>query len=149
MNSNRILLRGILCKDLTFVRRNLSVQQTYGKLMFKNKANSKNDSKIFTFKRLITTETNSASSSIDEEEMKRFQKLANNWWIENGEYEALHRMNTLRVPLIRDTLLNNRREYLEDKDIDKQILSSQPLFGLNILDIGCGGGILAEVKVNI
>jgi 2-polyprenyl-3-methyl-5-hydroxy-6-metoxy-1,4-benzoquinol methylase len=81
--------------------------------------------------------------------MKRFQKLANFWWIENGEYEALHRMNLLRVPLIRDTLFKNRNELYRDEQKDqndyKQKLLSQPLLDLNILDIGCGGGILSEV----
>lgn len=47
-------------------------------------------------------------SSVDKEEMKRFKQLANNWWIENGEFEALHRMNAIRVPLIRDTMVSYR-----------------------------------------
>lgn len=49
------------------------------------------------------------SSSIDQAEMRRFRMLANNWWIENGEFEALHRMNAIRVPLIRDTMINYRQ----------------------------------------
>lgn len=76
------------------------------------------------------------SSSVDNEEMERFKKLSQSFWVQNGEYEALHRMNELRVPLIKETLINNN--VISDGSIDK------PLNGLNILDVGCGGGILSE-----
>ena len=59
-----------------------------------------------------------SSSSIDQDEMRRFKMLANNWWIENGEFEALHRMNAVRVPLIRDTMVNYRQS-LPAKERDK------------------------------
>lgn len=76
----------------------------------------------------------SGAGSVDEAEMQRFQQWAKAWWLPDGEYEALHRMNDLRVPLISSTLANN-----------SQLGSAtQPLLGLNILDIGCGGGILSE-----
>lgn len=83
-------------------------------------------------------------SSIDKGEMERFEKWAKAWWVENGEYEALHRMNALRVPLVRDTLIQNRA-YNEISSDDNR-LNTEPLLGLNILDVGCGGGILSEVS---
>jgi len=99
-------------------------------------------------KGLTSLQTSSRSygggSSIDEEEMKRFSKMANHWWLENGEYEPLHRMNTLRVPLVRDTLSRNRSVYAGTEEYSKESLLREPLLGLNLLDVGCGGGILSE-----
>jgi hypothetical protein len=115
-------------------------------------------------KKYLTTEANdqnSTNSSIDPEEIKKFQTLADSWWVENGEFEALHRLNLLRVPLIRDTLVNYRNSLSEtEKDnilrksdenrtqYTTEELIREPLLGLNILDIGCGGGILSEVFLN-
>lgn len=77
-----------------------------------------------------------SSGSVDEAEMQRFQQWAKAWWLPDGEYEALHSMNDLRVPLITNTLANNNSAQLSSV--------SEPLLGLNVLDIGCGGGILSE-----
>lgn len=60
--------------------------------------------------------------------------MANKWWDEKGEFAALHAMNDLRVPFIRDNLLNVHRGHQTGK----------PLAGLKILDVGCGGGLLTE-----
>ena len=90
------------------------------------------------------------NSSIDPEEIQKFQKLAESWWVENGEFEALHRLNLLRVPLVRDTLVNYRLQTLqkceENEKYSEEQLLREPLLGLNILDVGCGGGILSEVN---
>ena len=77
------------------------------------------------------------SSTLDEDEVRKFSKIADSWWDENGEFVALQRMNDLRVPLIRDGLMRNAVEANS---------SSRPLQGQRILDVGCGGGILAEVS---
>lgn len=93
-----------------------------------------------------TNTTASTTSSVDEEEMKRFRQLASSWWIEEGEFEALHRMNLLRVPLIRDAMINYRHTCNQiEQTFPSEQLSREPLLGLNILDVGCGGGILSEV----
>lgn len=75
-----------------------------------------------------------SQTTVDPEEVKRFQSLANKWWDEQGEFGALHAMNDLRVPFIRDNLLNVHRGRQTGK----------PLAGLKILDVGCGGGLLTE-----
>lgn len=89
------------------------------------------------------------NGSVDMGEMERFEKLAKLWWIENGSYEPLHRLNSLRVPLIRDTLASNRTPEHDKDIINKSDLIGQPLLGLNILDVGCGGGILSEALARL
>ncbi|NWJ03623.1 COQ3 protein, partial [Crypturellus undulatus] len=84
----------------------------------------------FTMKRLFST----SHSTVDPKEMKKFQLLSHKWWDEEGEYSALHSMNDIRVPFIRDTLLSIRNHH--------QL--GNPLSGLKILDVGCGGGLLSE-----
>ncbi|NWT23223.1 COQ3 protein, partial [Cardinalis cardinalis] len=84
----------------------------------------------FTVKRPFST----SHSSVDSEEIKKFQLLAHKWWDEEGEYAALHSMNDVRVPFIRDTLLSMSSNYH----------LGNPLSGIKILDVGCGGGLLSE-----
>ncbi|XP_077576873.1 ubiquinone biosynthesis O-methyltransferase, mitochondrial [Stigmatopora nigra] len=73
-------------------------------------------------------------TTVDPAELKRFQSLAVKWWNGNGEFKALHAMNDLRVPFIRDNLLNTHKAQHPGK----------PLAGLRLLDVGCGGGLLTE-----
>ncbi|XP_017268618.1 ubiquinone biosynthesis O-methyltransferase, mitochondrial [Kryptolebias marmoratus] len=73
-------------------------------------------------------------TTVDPGEVKRFQALANKWWDEQGEFAALHAMNDLRVPFVRDNLLTVHRAHHPGK----------PLAGLRILDVGCGGGVFTE-----
>jgi len=77
-----------------------------------------------------------AQTTIDEQEISHFSALSALWWDEGGEFAALHSLNELRIPLIRDALMSKKRldEYKDDK----------PLEGFWILDVGSGGGILSE-----
>jgi len=75
--------------------------------------------------------------TMDEEELQHFRSLANTWWDETGEFEALHTMNKLRVPFIRDGIVHQMEALPENP--------SQPLKGLSVVDVGSGGGLLAEV----
>ena len=84
-----------------------------------------------------------AQTTIDEEEVNKFSKLAELWWDEAGEFEALHSMNELRVPLIRDALVSVR----EQNSSAGSIRPSLPLDGFQIVDVGSGGGILSEVEM--
>lgn len=75
-----------------------------------------------------------SQTTVDPDEVRRFQSLASKWWDEQGEFAALHAMNDLRVPFIRDNLLN----------VHNTCYPGKPLKGLQILDVGCGGGLLTE-----
>ncbi|KAM9316625.1 ubiquinone biosynthesis O-methyltransferase, mitochondrial [Gastrophryne carolinensis] len=74
------------------------------------------------------------SRTVDPEEMKRFQVWSAKWWDEEGVYSALHSMNDIRVPFVRDILMS--KNYNHDV--------GYPLSGVEILDVGCGGGLLSE-----
>ncbi|XP_054478018.1 ubiquinone biosynthesis O-methyltransferase, mitochondrial [Anoplopoma fimbria] len=81
-----------------------------------------------------TSARSASQSTVDPDEVRRFQSLAGKWWDERGEFAALHAMNDLRVPFIRDNLLN----------VHGARHPGKPLGGLRILDVGCGGGLLTE-----
>ncbi|XP_057595977.1 ubiquinone biosynthesis O-methyltransferase, mitochondrial isoform X1 [Hippopotamus amphibius kiboko] len=85
--------------------------------------------------RLAWTRPYSTSrTTVDSSEVKTFLALAHRWWHEQGVYAPLHSMNDLRVPFIRDSLLKTVADHQPGK----------PLFGMKILDVGCGGGLLTE-----
>lgn len=77
-------------------------------------------------------------STANKTEVEHFNKFKSGWWDENGVMKPLHSMNKLRVPFIRDGLINTG---LVQKNC---INTPKPLTNLNILEVGCGGGILTE-----
>lgn len=80
-------------------------------------------------------QTRRKTSSAIPEEIAHFDALAPDWWSETGAMRALHRMNPARLEFIRHCLAEL---------CPPNAAPFQPLAGLRILDIGCGGGILAE-----
>lgn len=80
-------------------------------------------------------EPHSAHGTVDPEEVARFNRLAETWWDPHGPMRPLHRFNPVRVQFIRDLTANH---------FSRNIRSEEPLRGLTILDIGCGGGVLSE-----
>jgi len=74
-------------------------------------------------------------STINKDEIKKFSKLADEWWDINGKFKPLHMFNPTRIEYILDVSL----EYFKT-DKNKKI----PLKNLKILDIGCGGGLICE-----
>ena len=75
------------------------------------------------------------SASVDPREVDYYHQLAQLWWDNSGPFWPLHRLNKLRLSYIRAKLCKHFE--LDERD-------DQPLKGLEVLDIGCGGGILAE-----
>ncbi|MCW9040746.1 MAG: bifunctional 2-polyprenyl-6-hydroxyphenol methylase/3-demethylubiquinol 3-O-methyltransferase UbiG, partial [Rhodospirillales bacterium] len=74
------------------------------------------------------------------EEVARFAAMAEEWWDPNGKFRPLHRFNPVRLGFIRDHICAH---YGRDP------LSDGPLSGLSLLDIGCGGGLVAEPMANL
>ena len=60
--------------------------------------------------------------------------MATEWWDPNGKFKPLHKFNPIRIKYIKENIINNFK--LNNK--------TKPLRGVNILDIGCGGGLLSE-----
>jgi len=82
-------------------------------------------------------------STLNKEEVKKFQAMSSEWWNPNGVCKPLHSMNRLRIPLIRDGMVKRLRTNKDDVD------SATPLLGTKILDVGCGAGIVAEQLARI
>ena len=62
-------------------------------------------------------------SNIDDQEIKKFSEIADDWWNKDGDFKPLHVINPLRANYIKEkTELNNKK----------------------VLDVGCGGGLLSE-----
>lgn len=83
----------------------------------------------------MTTSQSEKKSSVDPQEAFRYAALADTWWDPTGPFWPLHRLNELRVVYIREKL---------SELFQRDARTEQPLTGLRILDIGCGGGILSE-----
>ena len=74
-------------------------------------------------------------TTINKEEIQKFSNLADEWWDVKGKFKPLHMFNPIRIEYILENikqhfkLESKKNNYLED---------------LNILDIGCGGGLVCE-----
>lgn len=76
-----------------------------------------------------------AKTTIDQTEVDRFSAMAAEWWSPTGKFRPLHKFNPVRLAYIRDRASEN---------FGRDPKSHQPLKGLRVLDIGCGGGLLSE-----
>lgn len=93
--------------------------------------------------RFLTSESVLPKSTIDSEEAAKFRQFASVWWDQHGALGPLHSMNRVRVPLIRDALCPPH-EISSTSHMKIRTDEYAPLSGIAILDVGCGGGILAE-----
>ncbi len=73
-------------------------------------------------------------TTINQEEIQKFSKLAEEWWDVSGKFKPLHMFNPIRIEYI----LNKTSKHFDIND------KKLPLKGLKFLDIGCGGGLISE-----
>jgi 2-polyprenyl-6-hydroxyphenyl methylase/3-demethylubiquinone-9 3-methyltransferase len=74
------------------------------------------------------------NNTINKKEIEKFSKIAKEWWNPNGKFKPLHKFNPIRISYIKENIIKTFK--LNQK--------KSPLKNIKILDIGCGGGLLAE-----
>ncbi len=75
------------------------------------------------------------TSTLDPEEVSRFNQLAEEWWKPDGAFKVVHAFNKTRVAKLSQTL---------PQIMDRDARTDKPLAGLSLLDVGCGAGIVSE-----
>lgn len=76
-----------------------------------------------------------SGATVDDAELARFAVQADAWWNPEGSFRALHRLNPTRLGFIRSRLIQH---------FQRDPSELRPFAGLTLLDIGCGGGLVAE-----
>ncbi len=74
------------------------------------------------------------NNTINKKEIEKFSKIAEEWWNPQGKFKPLHQFNPIRISYIKDNIISSFK--LKNK--------KKPLEQTEILDIGCGGGLLSE-----
>ena len=74
------------------------------------------------------------TTTINKEEIQKFSKLADEWWDVKGKFKPLHMFNPIRLEYIKDVITQHFKITKKTNILDN----------LNILDIGCGGGLISE-----
>ena len=75
------------------------------------------------------------NTTVDPGEIAKFEAMAAEWWDVNGKFKPLHMLNPCRLDYITSQIA---------AEFGRDLKSREPFKGLRILDIGCGGGLLAE-----
>jgi len=73
-------------------------------------------------------------NSVNKKEIEKFSKMAAEWWDLSGKFKPLHKFNPIRIQYIKENIISSFKLKSKKKPLDK----------INILDIGCGGGLLSE-----
>lgn len=68
-------------------------------------------------------------STINEEEVRKFSSIADEWWQEDGKFKPLHKINKTRLTFLKEQIENHFKQ-----DFAK----------ISVIDIGCGGGLICE-----
>ena len=79
--------------------------------------------------------TIASPNTVDPAEVEKFEAMAAEWWDPNGKFRPLHLMNPCRLDYITRQIA---------AEFGRDLTSEAPFAGLRLLDIGCGGGLLAE-----
>jgi 2-polyprenyl-6-hydroxyphenyl methylase/3-demethylubiquinone-9 3-methyltransferase len=82
-----------------------------------------------------TQNTGRAAGTVDPAEVAKFEAMAAEWWNPGGKFKPLHMLNPCRLDYIVDQIA---------AEFGRDPKSPRPFAGLRLLDVGCGGGLLAE-----
>jgi 2-polyprenyl-6-hydroxyphenyl methylase / 3-demethylubiquinone-9 3-methyltransferase len=85
--------------------------------------------------RVMSASSETSSATVDPAELERFARLADDWWNPHGKFKPLHKIGPARLGFIRDRV--SAHFHLLQR-------SMKPFAGLSMLDVGCGGGLIAE-----
>jgi len=77
----------------------------------------------------------SVETTANPEEVARFTAMADAWWDPTGKFRPLHQLNPARIQFIKDNVCRH---------FGLDATAAQPFKGLDVLDVGCGGGLLCE-----
>jgi 2-polyprenyl-6-hydroxyphenyl methylase/3-demethylubiquinone-9 3-methyltransferase len=80
-------------------------------------------------------EMTETTGTVDAAEIAKFEAMAADWWDPAGKFKPLHMLNPCRLDYIVDQIA---------AELGRDPKAARPFAGLRILDIGCGGGLLAE-----
>ena len=83
----------------------------------------------------MSTKVTMKSNTINKQEIKKFSQMASEWWDPEGKFSPLHKFNPIRIKYIKDSIF---------KHFNIENNKTRPLKNLDMLDIGCGGGLLSE-----
>lgn len=78
---------------------------------------------------------NSATGTVDADEIAKFEAMAAEWWDPDGKFRPLHMLNPTRLDYITAQIA---------AELGRDPNGPAPFAGLRLLDIGCGGGLLSE-----
>ncbi len=73
-------------------------------------------------------------NSVNKKEIEKFSKMASEWWDPSGKFKPLHKFNPIRIKYIKENIIKSFKLKAKQRPLEK----------INILDIGCGGGLLSE-----
>ncbi len=76
-----------------------------------------------------------AQSTVNPDEIAKFEAMAAEWWDLDGKFKPLHMMNPVRLGYATSQIA---------AEFGRDVSGPAPFAGLRILDIGCGGGLLCE-----
>ena len=74
------------------------------------------------------------NNTINNKEIEKFSRMAEEWWNPKGNFKPLHKFNPIRIEYIKKNIIETLK--LKNK--------KKPLEKIKILDVGCGGGLLSE-----
>lgn len=83
----------------------------------------------------MSMKTNQQSATLDPEEIARFGAMADEWWDPTGKFRPLHKIGPARLQFFQEEICRH---------FAKETKQTNTFSGLTLIDIGCGGGLIAE-----